>query len=216
MISDLLKVNEIFFSIQGESSFAGRPCHFIRLTGCNLRCNYCDTLDAYDKGTMMDIPQILERLEGTRCRLVEVTGGEPLLQADTPELIRSLLALDYTVLVESNGTQDIGLLPAGTRVIMDVKCPGSGAVDATDWNNPDRLTEGDEVKFVLSNREDYDWARGVIHKQGLADKTQVLFSTVHGRLDPAVLAGWILEDQLTVRLQVQLHKILWPGDAKGR
>lgn len=212
----MLKVNEIFFSIQGESSFAGRPCLFIRLTGCNLRCNYCDTPDAYEKGETMDIPQILERLEGYRCRLVEVTGGEPLLQDETPALIKALLGRDYTVLVESNGTQDIGRLPAGTRVIMDIKCPGSGAADATDWNNLSRLTDDDEVKFVLSGKDDYDWARGVIHKHGLEKKTQVLFSAVQGRLEPATLAGWVLEDQLNVRLQVQLHKILWPGDAKGR
>ena len=212
----MLKVNEIFFSIQGESSYSGRPCLFIRLTGCNLRCNYCDTTYAHDKGEMLSVDAILERLERHHCNLVEITGGEPLIQAGTPKLAKALLDRGYTVLVESNGTRDIGLLPAGTRVIMDVKCPGSGASQSTDWQNMQRLTEDDEIKFVLSDRADYDWAKNVVLKYNLHKRENTLFSAVEGRVSPADIAGWLLTDELNIRLQLQMHKILWPDDEKGR
>ena len=212
----MLKVNEIFYSVQGESSWAGRPCLFIRLTGCNIHCNYCDTEYARDRGEKMTVEAILERISHYDCKLVEITGGEPLIQAETPKLAQALLNAGHTVLVESNGTRDISVLPAGTRVIMDVKCPGSGASTFTDWQNMQRLTDDDEIKFVLSDHADYEWAKNVMLKYELQKRDNVLFSAVAGRGDPSEIAAWILEDQLNVRLQLQMHKILWPEDEKGR
>ncbi|MCK5145785.1 radical SAM protein [bacterium] len=212
----MLKVNEIFYSIQGESSYAGHPCIFIRLTGCNIRCNYCDTTYAYEKGKLFSIELILEHLEHYNCGLVEITGGEPLMQSETSDLARTLIASGYTVLVESNGTLDIGLLPPGTHVIMDIKSPGSGVSEMMNWQNMDRLTDDDEVKLVLSDRADYEWARSIIYKYALHKRSNTLLSVVAGRLNPEDLAAWILEDELEVRLQLQMHKILWPNDEKGR
>lgn len=210
----MLKVNEIFYSIQGESSFAGYPCVFIRLTGCNLRCTYCDTQYAYKKGTDYDIPTILELVGKTDCRFVEITGGEPLLQDKTPYLAAALCEAGYRVIVETNGTQNIDRLKSPVTRVMDIKTPGSGESEKTDWMNIKRLDARDEIKFVLTSRADYDWAKETIKQYGLEGKC-VHFSPVHTGLDRTELARWILEDQLNVHLHIQLHRILWPDKDRG-
>jgi len=212
----MLKVNEIFQSIQGESSYAGFPCVFIRLSGCNLRCSYCDTAYAYKEGTLWLVRDIVKAVSLHEIPLVEITGGEPLDQEETPLLAESLLDTGYSVLVETNGTKDISLLPAGVTRIMDIKCPGSGEQGKTDWGNMDRLSADDEVKFVICGEADYIWAREVLKKYGLAGKSKVLFSPAHGRLQSSDLAGWILRDRLPVRLQLQLHQILWPESGRAK
>jgi 7-carboxy-7-deazaguanine synthase len=212
----MLRVTEIFHSIQGESSRVGIPCVFIRLTGCNLRCSYCDTAYAWTGGSDRTLERIVERVESFGCLLVEITGGEPLAQEETPGLARRLLEAGYTVLVETNGTFDIGRLPAGVVRIMDVKCPGSGESAKTIWKNLERLGPEDEVKFVISDAADYLWAKDVIRSNGLEPKTRVLLSPASGRMDPALLAEWMLGDRLNVRLQLPLHKILWPEADRGR
>ncbi|HLA36963.1 MAG TPA: radical SAM protein [Candidatus Brocadiales bacterium] len=211
-----LRVNEIFKSIQGESTYAGLPCSFIRLTGCNLRCSYCDTTYAFEKGIDMSIEEILADMGLLGCNLVEITGGEPLLQEGTGGLVKSLLGEGYKVLVETNGSLDIDVLPEGTIRIVDVKCPGSGMSERMDWKNMERLRPTDEVKFVLSSQEDYTWARGIIDKYALLDKSKVLMGVAYGKLDPRPLAEWILQDGLEVRLQLQLHRYIWPpGTQEG-
>jgi 7-carboxy-7-deazaguanine synthase len=212
----MLRVTEIFHSIQGESSRVGIPCVFIRLTGCNLRCSYCDTAHAWTGGSDWPLERIVERVESFGCPLVEITGGEPLAQEETSGLARLLLDAGRTVLVETNGTFDIGLLPAGTIRIMDVKCPGSGESAAMVWANLNRLKPGDEVKFVISDAADYLWAKDVIRGNGLEALARVLLSPAHGRMDPALLAEWMLADGLNARLQVPLHKIIWPEAEHGR
>ena len=204
-----MKVNEIFKSIQGESSFQGLPCVFVRLTGCNLRCSWCDTTYAYEEGEEMSVDEIIKKVEGYHTPLVEITGGEPLLQEEVYPLTKRLLDLGYKVLIETNGSLDIGRLDKRVIKILDIKCPGSGESDKMRWENLDRLSPKDEVKFVLSNREDYQWAKGVIERYGLADRVTILLSVVYGRLDPKDLAQWILEDNLNVRLQLQLQKYIW-------
>lgn len=208
----MLKVNEIFKSIQGESTYAGLPCTFVRLTGCNLRCKYCDTVYAYDNGVDMGLEEILSDVELLGCKLVEVTGGEPLLQAEAVDLVSLLINKGYRVLVETNGSLDINRLPEGSVRIMDLKCPDSGVVDKIDWKNIERLRPGDEVKFVLCSRRDYDWAKDVIEKHALTRKTKVLIGIAFGRLEPREVASWILEDGVDVRLQLQLHRYVWPPD----
>ncbi len=211
-----LSVTEIFYSIQGESLYAGLPCAFIRLSGCNLRCRYCDTTYAYDAGSQMAIKDVIRELEAFQCPLIEVTGGEPLLQADAPALITKLLNRGYKVLLETNGTMDIRLVDARCIRIVDIKCPGSGESKKTNFSNLDYLTPADQVKFVLTDRADYDYAKNL-----LLDKWQgtppvsVLFSPTSGMLDPASLAQWILADRMNVRLQLQLHKIIWPTENRG-
>lgn len=212
----MLRVNEIFYSIQGESSYAGFPCVFIRLTGCNLRCSYCDTKYAYDEGSDMMVEDVVTAVGKYACSLAEITGGEPLLQEETPQLARILLERGHRVLVETNGTKSISVLPDEVVAILDIKCPGSGEGRQTDWDNINRLREHDEIKFVLAGKKDYQWAKQILRRHGLTDKFTVLFSPVHGKLDPAVLADWILGDGLNVRLQPQMHKILWPVDERGR
>jgi len=212
-----LQVNEIFFSIQGESSHAGRPCAFIRLTGCNLRCSYCDTTYAYDKGSWLEIPEIERQIRPFHCRLVEITGGEPLLQAQTPELIRTLLDQQYTVLLETNGSMDIGVVDERCIRIVDVKCPYSGESEKNRLENLAIINPNDEVKFVIGNREDFEYAKSIIsthlsHGNGLKPP---LISPVFGRIDPENLARWILEDHLDVRLQIQLHKVIWGAEKRG-
>jgi 7-carboxy-7-deazaguanine synthase len=212
-----LKVNEIFYSIQGESLYAGLPCQFVRLSGCNLRCSYCDTAYAYDDGQLMSVPDIIDHLSQNACRLVEITGGEPLCHDGTPLLIAQLLDNNYTVLLETNGSKDIGKVDSRCIKIVDIKCPGSGESDKNDLLNLSRLTENDQVKFVISGRKDYEFAKNIIFPTWSPPlPVPVLFSAVHQALSPALLAQWILEDNLNVRLQVQLHKILWPKDEKGR
>jgi 7-carboxy-7-deazaguanine synthase len=205
-----MKVKETFISIQGESTFAGFPCFFIRLSGCNLRCSYCDTMSAYIGGERRTIPSLVEEYVKSGLAIAEITGGEPLLQPRTPQLAQALLdAGARTVLVETNGTMDIGVIPPGAVAVVDVKCPGSGAGESFNWVNLDRIRRHDEVKFVLSDRADFDWAADFVRRHELAGRCNaVLFSPVAGRLDPRVLAGWLVELKLPVRLQIQLHKML--------
>ncbi len=212
-----LKVNEIFYSIQGESSFIGIPCVLVRLTGCNLRCSYCDTRYAYEAGTHWDLSGILDRISSYQCRLVEITGGEPLLQEETSVLIRNLLDKGYDVLLETNGSLPIRTIDSRCVRIVDIKCPSSGESHRNDYTILDDLTERDEIKFVLGERNDYEFAREILLSRNLAAKTlhPPLLSPVSERLDPKQLVQWILDDHLQVRFQLQLHKILWGRDARG-
>jgi len=204
-----IKINEIFYSIQGESSYAGWPCVFVRLTGCNLRCSYCDSHYAFYDGTDMSIPEIIKEVEKYNCNLVEVTGGEPLLQNETPDLIRSLLDAGYRVLVETNGSQNISVLDERAVTIMDIKCPFSEMVTHNDLTNLSRLRQHDEVKFVIGSIGDYRFARKVLndYELELTDIT-VHFAPVDGKMPASMLADWILGDGLNVRLNLQLHKII--------
>jgi len=212
----MVEVAEIFKSIQGESTWAGLPCAFIRLAGCNLRCAYCDTVYAYGPGRRMELDEAVRQCAALSCRLVEITGGEPLLQTETPALAQRLLDMGHTVLVETNGTLPIETLPRGAIRIMDIKCPGSGMADRIRWENIERLGKRDEVKFVIGGRMDYEWSRDVLRRYDLAARCHaVLFSAVFGLLEPKTLAGWILEDGLPVRLQLQLHKYIWRPDERG-
>ena len=212
-----LLVNEIFFSIQGESSYAGRPCVFIRLAGCNLRCSYCDTPYAYEEGSLQEISDIEGQIRSFGCRLVEITGGEPLLQAETPELIRMLLDRRYTVLMETNGSRNIGLIDERCVRIVDVKCPSSGESKKNRLENLAIITPNDEVKFVIGDRADFDYAKEIIsaHLSCRSGLKPPLISPVFGRINPASLAKWILTDQLDVRLQIQLHKVIWGTETRG-
>ena len=212
-----LKVNEIFYSIQGESSHAGRPCAFVRLTGCNLRCAYCDTQYAYNDGTCLEIPEILRQVSQFNCRLVEITGGEPLIQEQTPELIATLLNRDFTVLLETNGSQDISAVDERCIRILDIKCPSSGESEKNRLENLKILTPLDEIKFVIGSREDYEYANFILatdlpHRDRMKPP---LFSSVFGKIDPQTLAQWILQDRLDVRLQLQLHKLIWGPERRG-
>ena len=216
-----LRVTEIFHSIQGESSWAGMPCTFVRLTGCPLRCVWCDTAYAFSGGERMSFDAILAAVDAHGCDLVELTGGEPLAQAGAYTLVDRLLEAGFTVLVETSGAIDVGPLDPRAHKIMDLKCPGSGEVARNLWSNLDHLTGRDEVKFVVGDRADYEWAREVISERGLADRVRdgslnaLLVSPVWGETDLEALAGWILEDGLPVRFQTQLHKHIWGADAKG-
>ncbi len=211
-----VNVCEVFASIQGESTRAGMPCFFIRLAGCNLDCNYCDTAYARrTRGRRVTVAALAQSFRASRLRLAEVTGGEPLLQPTAPALLRRL-GRHGRVLLETNGSCDISAVPAEAVVIMDIKTPASGQAHAMDWENLKRLRPHDEVKFVLAGRADYDWARALVAKHRLERRcAAVLFSPVAGRLPPARLAGWILRDGLPVRLNLQWHKILWPARRRG-
>ncbi len=212
-----LKVNEIFFSLQGESSFAGLPCVFVRLTGCNLRCAWCDTRYAYDEGTEMDIAGIIKNVASFHCRLVEITGGEPLHQRETPALVKALLDLGLTVLLETNGSMDISLVDRNCIKILDIKGPSSGESAKNDLENFSRLTRNDEVKFVVGDRADYDYAKGVIRKfsGSLQNLKPPIISPVFGKMDLKTLAAWMLQDNINARLQVQLHKLIWGPELRG-
>ena len=211
----LLRVNEIFKSIQGESSYAGIPCVFVRLTGCNLRCSYCDTTYAYNEGTEMSVNEILNTIKGYGCKNVCITGGEPLLQNSVTKLINLLKKNRYKIFVETGGSIDIDILPKIVIRIMDIKCPDSGMDKEMDWKNIKRLKQKDEVKFIISSKEDYEWAKKITKKYKLIERVHILFGVAYGRLKPKALAGWILNDKLDVRLQLQLHKYIWPDKAKG-
>jgi len=213
---ELLKINEIFYSIQGESSFTGIPCVFIRLTGCNLRCTYCDTKYAYTEGKEITIDKIIQKVNQYQCPLIEITGGEPLLQKETIQLADKLCQLNYKVLIETNGTQNIKHLPKQVIRIIDIKCPGSGENLKTDWNNFHQLKQSDEVKFIVSSLEDYQWVKKIIHEYNLIKKSKILISPVYNKLPPKKLAEWILNDKLNIRLQIQLHKILWFDQKRGK
>ena len=214
-MSESLRINEIFYSIQGESTYAGLPCVFIRLMGCNLRCRYCDTAYAFYEGQEHTFAEILERVERYDCKLVEITGGEPLIHKNVLPFMEMLCDRGYEVLLETGGHMDISKVDKRVRRIMDIKCPSSGESQKVRWQNLDELKETDQLKFVLGTREDYLWAREVIVKHGLAERCPILFSPVFGKIDYATLAGWILEDRLPARLQLQLHKLIWPEQERG-
>jgi len=212
----MLTINEIFHSIQGESRRAGEPCVFVRLTACDLRCSWCDTPYAFYEGKKRSVEDVVAEVERYRCPLVEVTGGEPLLQEDVYPLMEQLLERGHTVMIETGGHRSIARVPAGVLKIVDVKCPGSGESHRNHWENLDRLGERDEAKFVIKDRADYEYAKDVIARHDLAHKAgAILLSPVHGALDPRVLSEWILADGLPVRLQLQIHKIIWSPETRG-
>jgi len=210
-----LTVNEVFFSIQGEGTRAGRPSIFVRLTGCPLRCTWCDTAYAFHEGTKRSAADVLAQLADYPCRLVCLTGGEPLAQPAAFGLVTRLLDAGFEVVIETSGHVPLDALDPRAVAIMDVKAPGSGEAHRMEWRNLDLLKPIDELKLVLADRADYEWARALVREKRLAERCPVLFSPVHGILDPGVLGRWILDDGLPVRLQVQLHKILWPGVERG-
>jgi len=212
---DTLTVSEIFLSIQGEGTRAGLPCTLIRLTGCNLRCAWCDTRHAYEGGRQMSVADVLARVGELGCPLVEVTGGEPLAQPHATLLLRALCDAGYETLLETNGSLDVRGVDGRVVRIVDFKCPSSGQADRNLWANVDCLRPGDEVKFVVADRADYDFARQAVERHRLAEQCTVLLSPVLDRLAPAELAGWILTDGLGVRLSLQLHRILWPDAQRG-
>src|ERR1700730_13687695 len=212
----MLTVNEIFYSIQGESTRAGRPCVFVRLTACDLRCSWCDTPYAFHEGQKRSVAEVVAAVERYGCPLVEITGGEPLLQEEVYELMDRLLALVRTVLLETGGHRPVTRVPAAVLKIVDIKCPGSGEAAKNDWSNLDRLAPHDEIKFVVQDRVDYEFARDVIARHDLASRAAaVLMSPVHGVLDPKTLSEWMLADRLPARLQLQLHKYIWPANTRG-
>lgn len=210
-----MRVTEIFHSVQGESTFAGLPCVFVRLTGCPLRCTWCDTEYAFWGGTDRSIDDILDTVRSYGCQLVEVTGGEPLAQPDSPTLLSRLCQEGFTVLLETSGAIDTTLVDPSVHIILDVKCPGSGMTERMHWSNLERLRSQDEAKFVIQDRSDYDWAKSVLDRYQLTARCPVLFSPVFGVLDPRQLAEWLLADRLPIRFQLQLHKHIWAPDTRG-
>jgi 7-carboxy-7-deazaguanine synthase len=212
----VLTIYEIYASVQGESTHVGRPCVFVRLTACNLRCVWCDTPYAFTGGRKMSHDQIVADVARHQCRLVEITGGEPLVQPDVHDLMARLVAEGYEVMLETGGHMPIDDVPDEVVTILDVKCPGSGEAAAMHWPNLDQLSARDEVKFVIRDRADFDYARGVVDRYRLADRVAaVLFSPVHGVLDPAELARWLLADHVPARLQIQAHKYIWSPETRG-
>jgi 7-carboxy-7-deazaguanine synthase len=211
-----MKVTEIFLSIQGESTWQGLPCVFVRTTGCHLRCVWCDTDYAFFGGRDMSVEEIVAEVErlGRGCRLVELTGGEPLLQEEIGRLAEELLELGYSVLCETSGSIDVAILPAGVVKIVDIKCPGSGESENNLWDNLGKLGPSDEIKFVVRDRADYEWALAVIEERGLA-RWRLLFAPVWGELEVQRLAEWMLEDSVPARLTPQLHKYIWNDDETG-
>jgi 7-carboxy-7-deazaguanine synthase len=212
----LLTINEIFYSIQGESTYAGRPCVFVRLTACDLRCSWCDTEYAFHEGRKQSLDEVLAEVDRLDCPLVEVTGGEPLLQEDVYPLMQSLLDRGRTVLLETGGHRSTERVPEAVVTVLDVKCPGSGEAHRNDWSNLERLRPHDEVKFVIKHRADYEYARDVITKQRLGERAAAVhLSPVHGVMDLRQLSEWALADRLRVRVQVQLHKYIWDPATRG-
>ena len=210
-----MKVCEIFSSIQGESSFAGYPCVFVRLTGCNLRCSFCDTTYAYEEGTDIPAGEVIDRVGSFGIRLVEVTGGEPLLQAEAYDLMDKLLDRGHHVLLETNGSVDISDVDRRCSIILDMKTPSSAMSGRMLLKNLELLSKKDDLKFVIGNREDYEWARDMVLKHSLQEKTNILLSPVFGLLEPSKLAAWMVEDKLEARLNLQLHKYIFGPDARG-
>ena len=212
----MVTINEIFYSVQGESTYAGRPCVFVRLTACDLRCSWCDTPYAFHEGRKRPIDDVLTEVDRYDCPLVEVTGGEPLLQEAVYPLMDGLLERGKTVLLETGGHRSTARVPDPVVTILDIKCPGSGEAGKTDWDNLARLRPHDEVKFVVADRADYDYARDVIGRHQLAQRAAAIhLSPVHGVLDPRLLSEWVLADRLPVRLQLQLHKYIWSAETRG-
>lgn len=210
-----MKITEIFGSIQGESTFSGFPCTFIRVAGCNLRCSYCDTPYAFEGGEELNLEQILNKVRKVGISLVELTGGEPLLQEECHSLIELLLDEGHTVLLETNGSLPLEKVDNRVVKIVDIKCPGSGMSARMDFSNIDCLDGKDEVKFVIGDRGDFDWAREIIDTYELIERCKVLISPVLSKLEAREIAGWILEEKLSVRLQLQLHKFIWPEQVRG-
>lgn len=211
----MLKINEIYASIQGESSHTGLPCVFIRLTGCNLRCSWCDTAYAFHDGKSLTLEETLDQVESFKLPLVEITGGEPLMQDEVYPLMEALLKKGYQVMLETGGSLPIDKVPEEVIKILDIKCPGSGEEKKNHLENLKQLSSHDEVKFVLLDRADYEWSRDLMRKHNLASSVQVLFSPVYDKLNLKDLSQWILDDRLPVRLQTQLHKVIWSKDAIG-
>lgn len=212
----MLKVNEIYYSVQGESTAAGLPCVFVRLTYCNLRCTYCDTEYAFYDGKDRSVQQVIDEVKKYNCKLVEITGGEPLVQMDEClDLMKQLCDEGFEVLIETSGGLRIKDIDSRVKVIMDLKCPSSGMEKKNLYENINCLKPTDELKFVIGSREDYDWTKEIISKYSLDKKCEILFSVVFGKLKPVQLVNWILEDKLNVRFQLQMHKFIWHPETKG-
>jgi len=210
-----MRITEIYKSVQGESSFAGLPCVFVRTTGCDLRCHWCDSEFTFTGGTQMTVPEIVDRVNGYDCTLVELTGGEPLLQPDINDLAAILCDAGHTVLMETGGHRDISKLDPRVIRIMDLKCPASGESQRNLWSNIEFLRPSDEVKFVVADRVDYEWAVNVIRRHGLEARVKLLISTAFGVIDTRRVVEWMLEDKLAARFQLQAHKYIWPPEARG-
>ena len=210
-----LKINEIYYSIQGESSYTGLPCIFIRLTYCNLRCTYCDSEYTFHDGNNMSINDILETIKQYSCKLVEVTGGEPLVQKECITLLKKLVDLDYEVLLETSGSLTIKDVPKQVINIIDFKCPSSGMKKKNHWDNINYLKPNDEVKFIIEDREDYEWAKMKIRQYNLNKKSKILMSPSYNKIEEKEIVDWILKDNLNVKFQIQLHKIIWKDTDKG-
>ena len=210
-----LKVNEIYYSIQGESTHVGRPCIFIRLTYCNLRCTYCDTEYAFYEGKDIEIPEIMAEIKQWNCNLVEVTGGEPLFQDECIDLLNELTNQNYEVLLETGGSLSISDVPIEIVRIVDFKCPSSGMEKKNLWSIVNDLQPHDEVKFVIGDREDFNWAKEMLNKYSLNEKCSILFSPTFGKIDPSLIVEWILEGDIPVRMQLQMHKHIWESEGKG-
>jgi len=212
----MLTVNEVFYSIQGESTRAGHACVFVRLTACDLRCRWCDTPYAFHEGHKRSVEDVIAEVEAYQCPLVEITGGEPLLQDDVYPLMRQLLDKGKTVMLETGGHRPIDEVPGAVVKVVDVKCPGSGESHRNEWRNLERLAPHDEVKFVIADRADYDFALDVVRRYDLSHRAAaVLFSPVHGVLEPRTLSEWMLADKAPARLQLQLHKFIWSPATRG-
>lgn len=211
----MIKVNEIYLSIQGESTYAGLPCVFIRLTYCNLRCTYCDSEFAFYEGREMEISEIIKEISQFQCGLIEITGGEPLVQSESLELMRVLCDNGYKVLLETGGSLSIEKIDPRVTIIMDMKCPDSGMEHKNYYRNLNLLKQTDELKFVIGSRRDYLWSKDLIKRYNINKKCKVLFSVVFNKLEPVTLVNWILEDKLDVRFQLQMHKFIWHPEARG-
>jgi len=212
---DTLIINEIFFSIQGESTRIGRPCVFVRLTACDLRCSWCDTAYAFEEGAELNLNAILQKVKEYGCNLVEITGGEPLLQENVHSLMRRLCDDGFEVMIETGGHHDIGRIDPRVKRIMDIKCPGSKMQKRNRWENTELLNDQDEVKFVIADRADYEWAKHVLLQYQLDKRCTVLISPVFGALENRTLAEWILHDHLRVQFQLQMHKYIWDPKTRG-
>ncbi|HEY1376841.1 MAG TPA: radical SAM protein [Gemmataceae bacterium] len=210
-----LLIHEVYRSIQGESTFAGLPCVFVRLAVCDSRCVWCDTPHAFNQGEWLGVDEVLRRALAFDCPLVEVTGGEPLLQPDVLPLMTRLADAGRTVLLETSGAHDVGPVDRRVRVIMDLKCPDSGECENNFWPNLDRLRPSDEIKFVVASRRDFDWTVETVRRHGLAARPTLLVSPVFGKVGPRELAEWVLASGLPLRLQVQMHKVIWDPQARG-
>ena len=211
----MMKVNEIYYSIQGESTKAGLPCVFVRLTYCNLRCTYCDTEYAFYEGKDLSIDEILSEVKKYDCNLVEITGGEPLVQEESLDLMKRLCDEGFEVLLETGGSLSIKNIDERVKIIMDLKCPSSKMMKKNLYENINYIKKIDELKFVIGTREDYEWTKEVIDKYDLTNKCEILFSIVFGELEPITLVNWVLEDKLKVRFQLQIHKFIWSPETKG-